>query len=61
MNIFFRFTLVEINPQRIRKGFAMLCDFTETLRRLYGDCPEPALRLHCELIRSKVTVKVTKV
>ena len=50
MNNFFSSTLVEINSQRIRKGFAMLCDSTET-----------ALRMRCELIRSGVAVKFAKV
>ena len=31
-------TLIEINSQRIWGGFAMLCDSTEILRRLYPEC-----------------------
>ena len=40
----------------IYKGFAMLCDSTEILRRLRWDCAETALRI----IRSGVAVKVAK-
>ena len=29
----------------IGRGFAMLCDSTRTLRKLYGDCAETALRI----------------
>ena len=41
----------------IRRGFAMLCAFTEIPRRLYGDCTETVLRI----IRSGAVVKVAKV
>ena len=41
----------------IRRGFAMLCAFTENPRRLYGDCTETVLRM----IRSGAVVKVAKV
>ena len=34
MNNFFSFTSVEFNSQRIRGGFAMLCDSTETALRI---------------------------
>ena len=49
INIYFWFTSVEINSQRIRRGFAMLSDSTEA-----------ALRLQFELIRSGVAVKADK-
>ena len=61
INSLFSSTLVEINSQRNRRGFAMLCDFTETPRRLYGDCAETMLRLNCELIRSGVAIKFAEV
>ena len=46
-------TLVEINLQRIREGFAMLCDYTETPWRLYEDCTEIALRIDSKWSRSQ--------
>ena len=65
MNIFFSSTLVEINSQRIRRGFTMLCDSTDTPRILYRDSTESLRRLHrnctSELIRSGVAVKFAKV
>ena len=60
MNIFFSLTLVEINSQRIRRGFAMLSGSMKTAWRLRGKCAANALRLRCELIRSGVAVKFTK-
>ena len=38
-------TLVEIDSQQIRKGFAMLCDYTETSQKLYQNWAETALRV----------------
>ena len=39
-----------------RKAWRILCKW-----RLYGDCAATELRLHCELIRSGIAVKVAKV
>ena len=61
MSNFFSSTLVEINSQRICRGFAMLCDSTETALRLRCDCAANTLRLRCELIRREVAVKLAKV
>ena len=37
----------------IRRGFAMLCAFTEIPQRLYGDCAETTLRIDSQCSRSQ--------
>ena len=58
MNNFFSPALVEINLQPIRRGFAMLCDFTETARRLHCECAETALRIDSQWNRSQIRQSV---
>ena len=62
-NFFFSFALVEINSQRIRRGFAMLCDSTETALRLHCKCAETALRIDSQWSRSQIrqSVRAAKV
>ena len=54
MNIFFSSALAEINSQRIRRGFAMLGDSTETARRLHRECAENARRIDSQWSRSQI-------
>ena len=50
---FFCYKSVEINLQRIRRGFAMLCNSTETIRRLFGNCNQTALQIDSQWSRSQ--------
>ena len=62
MNIFFSSALVEINSQRIRGGYAMLCDSTETVRKLRCKYAETALRIDSQWSRrqSRQSVRAAK-
>ena len=58
MNNFFSSTLVEFNLQRIRRGFAMLCDSTETAQRMRCECAETALRIDSQWSRRQIRQSV---
>ena len=55
---FFSSAVVEINSQRIRRGFAMLCYSTETARRLRCKCAETALRIDSQWSRRQICKSV---
>ena len=58
MNNFFSSTLVEINSQRIRREFPMLCDTTETALRMRCECAETALQIDSQWSRSQIRQSV---
>ena len=56
MNIFFSSTLIEINSQRFRKGFAMLCDSTETALRIDSQWNRSQI---CQSVRASYVILFT--
>ena len=59
--MFFFFYISRNQFATIRKGFAILCDSTETALLMRCECNKTVLRLRCKLVGRGVAVKFAKV